>query len=127
MSREPDQHYLALDALRFVAALGIVLHHCAIYADVMGWNARVAAFDNLRLCVDFFFALSGYVLTRSFENHLAQPPSQILARIIRLGLPAMAAALVAAVTMLIFGKPNIQAGDLSGSAWRCARSRRSPS
>src|SRR5437764_14432979 len=28
----------------------------------MGWQSGVTAFDNLRLCVDFFFALSGFVL-----------------------------------------------------------------
>jgi peptidoglycan/LPS O-acetylase OafA/YrhL len=53
---------LALDAFRFIAALGIVLYHCAIYADVMAWHAEVTVSDNLRLCVDFFFALSGFVL-----------------------------------------------------------------
>lgn len=62
MTSSPDRHYLALDAFRFIAALGIVLHHCAIYGDVMGWKVHLAAFDNLRLCVDFFFALSGFVL-----------------------------------------------------------------
>jgi peptidoglycan/LPS O-acetylase OafA/YrhL len=56
-------------------------------------------------------------LTRSFERHLAQPSSQILARIVRLGLPALAATLVAAAVMLMLGKPNVQAGNLSGSAW----------
>jgi len=61
--------------------------------------------------------LSGYVLTRSFERNLANPPAQILARIVRLGLPASAAVLVAAVTMLAFGKPNVAAGELSGSTW----------
>ena len=60
--RQSDQRYLALDAFRFLAALGIVLHHCAIYSDVMGWQSHLTAFDNLRLCVDFFFALSGFVL-----------------------------------------------------------------
>jgi peptidoglycan/LPS O-acetylase OafA/YrhL len=58
----PARHYRALDSFRFLAALGIVLHHCAIYAGVMGWPAPVTAFDELRLCVDFFFALSGFVL-----------------------------------------------------------------
>jgi peptidoglycan/LPS O-acetylase OafA/YrhL len=67
--------------------------------------------------VYIFFALSGYVLTRSFERHVAQPSSQILARAIRLGLPAIAATLVAAAVMLMFGKPNVPAGDLSGSTW----------
>ena len=33
------------------------------------------------------------------------------------GLPAIAATLVAAAVMLMFGKPNVAAGDLSGSAW----------
>jgi len=58
----PQRHYVALDAFRFIAALGIVLHHCAIYADAMGWQSHVTMFDNFRLCVDFFFALSGFVL-----------------------------------------------------------------
>jgi peptidoglycan/LPS O-acetylase OafA/YrhL len=62
VSREADHRYVVLDAFRLIAALGIVLHHCAIYADVMGWQAQVTAFDSFRLCVDFFFALSGFVL-----------------------------------------------------------------
>jgi peptidoglycan/LPS O-acetylase OafA/YrhL len=59
---QPKYRYVALDAFRFLAALGIVLYHCAIYADVMGWQTHVTAFENFRLCVDFFFALSGFVL-----------------------------------------------------------------
>jgi peptidoglycan/LPS O-acetylase OafA/YrhL len=62
VSLGPEDRYAALDAFRFIAALGIVLHHCAIYADVMGWQSHVTAFHNFRLCVDFFFALSGFVL-----------------------------------------------------------------
>jgi hypothetical protein len=42
----PQRHYVALDAFRFIAALGIVLHHCAIYADAMGWQSHVTMFDN---------------------------------------------------------------------------------
>jgi peptidoglycan/LPS O-acetylase OafA/YrhL len=60
--RSAAERDVALDAFRFIAALGILLHHCAIYADVMRWNVHVTAFDNFRLCVDFFFALSGFVL-----------------------------------------------------------------
>ncbi|MEA2839793.1 MAG: hypothetical protein QOF41_1123 [Methylobacteriaceae bacterium] len=62
MGSQPKYRYVALDAFRFIAALGIVLYHCAIYAGVMGWNTHVTAFENFRLCVDFFFALSGFVL-----------------------------------------------------------------
>ena len=71
----------------------------------------------MEYAVNLFFVLSGYVLTRSFERHLARPSSQVLARIVRLGLPALAAALVAAALMLCFGRPNVAAGALSGSAW----------
>jgi peptidoglycan/LPS O-acetylase OafA/YrhL len=67
--------------------------------------------------VYIFFALSGYVLSRSFERHLAQPSSQVLARVTRLGLPALAATLVAAAVMSMFGKLNVPAGLLSGSDW----------
>ena len=68
---QPDRRYFALDAFRFIASLGIVLHHCAIYADAMGWNAHVTAFDNFRLCVDFFFALSGFVLMHAHGSAIA--------------------------------------------------------
>jgi peptidoglycan/LPS O-acetylase OafA/YrhL len=71
VSLEPKNRYAALDAFRFIAALGIVLHHCAIYADVMGWQSRVAVFDNFRLCVDFFFALSGFVLMHVHGSAIA--------------------------------------------------------
>jgi peptidoglycan/LPS O-acetylase OafA/YrhL len=71
--------------------------------------------------VYIFFALSGYVLSRSFERHLAQPSSQILGRVIRLGLPALAATLVAAAVMSAFGRLNVPGGILSGSDWFAAQ------
>ena len=45
--------------------------------------------------VYIFFALSGYVLTRSFERNLVRPSAQVMARAICLGLPALAATIVA--------------------------------
>jgi peptidoglycan/LPS O-acetylase OafA/YrhL len=71
VSPGPKDRYVVLDAFRFIAALGIVLHHCATYADVMGWHSHVTAFDNLRLCVDFFFALSGFVLMHAHASAIA--------------------------------------------------------
>jgi peptidoglycan/LPS O-acetylase OafA/YrhL len=68
---QPDHRYIALDACRFIAALGIVLYHCAIYSEVMGWHTHVTAFENLRLCVDFFFALSGFVLMHVHGTRVA--------------------------------------------------------
>jgi peptidoglycan/LPS O-acetylase OafA/YrhL len=120
-----------LESIRGLAALQVLLlHFLAAFAPDLVFSlpagAAVAGYIHLSplyflydgySAVYIFFGLSGYVLTRSFERHLAQPSSQILARVIRLGLPAIAATLVAAAVMLMFGKPNVQAGDLSGSAW----------
>lgn len=118
-----------LESIRGLAALQVLLlHFFAAFAPDLVYalpaSATIAGAIHLSpiyflydgySAVYIFFALSGYVLTRSFERHLANPPSQILARIIRLGLPAMAAVLVAAAFMLVFGKPNVAAGELSGS------------
>jgi peptidoglycan/LPS O-acetylase OafA/YrhL len=120
-----------LESIRGLAALQVLLlHFLAAFAPnlVFALPAAAAIAGYIHLsplyflydgysAVYIFFALSGYVLTRSFERHLASPSAQILARIIRLGLPAIAATLVAACVMSVFGKPNIEAGDLSGSAW----------
>src|ERR1700736_5667314 len=120
-----------LESIRGLAALQVLLlHFLAAFAPDLVFSlpagAAVAGYIHLSplyflydgySAVYIFFALSGYVLTRSFERYLAQPSAQVMARVIRLGLPAIAATLVAAAMMLMFGRPNVQAGDLSGSAW----------
>lgn len=120
-----------LESIRGLAALQVLLlHFFAAFAPDLVFSlpagAAIAGYIHLSplyflydgySAVYVFFALSGYVLTRSFERHLARPSSQILARVLRLGLPAVAATLVAAAMMSMFGKPNIPAGDLSGSTW----------
>src|ERR1700682_5702612 len=120
-----------LESIRGLAAVQVLLlHFLAAFAPDLVFSlpagAAVAGYIHLSplyflydgySAVYIFFALSGYVLTRSFVRNLAQPSSQILARVIRLGLPALAATLVAAAVMLMFGKPNVEAGDLSGSVW----------
>ena len=120
-----------LESIRGLAALQVLLlHFFAAFAPDLVFSlpagAAVAGYIHLSplyflydgySAVYLFFALSGYVLTRSFERHLAPPSSQVLARMIRLGLPAMAATLVAAAVMSMFGKPNMAAGGLSGSTW----------
>lgn len=129
LRRAPRIAYL--ESIRGLAALQVLLlHFLAAFAPELVFSlpagAALAGYIHLSplyflydgySAVYIFFTLSGYVLTRSFERHPAQPSSQILARTIRLGLPAIAATLVAAAMMLMFGKPNVEAGDLSGSAW----------
>jgi peptidoglycan/LPS O-acetylase OafA/YrhL len=118
-----------LESIRGLAALQVLLlHFFGAFAPNLVYglpgSAPIAGAIHLSplfflydgcSAVYIFFVLSGYVLTRSFERHLARPSSQILGRVIRLGLPALAATLVAAVMMLTFGKANVPAGILSGS------------
>src|SRR5580704_19552431 len=129
--REKVPRIAYLESIRGLAALQVLLLHflaalapdlvfalpaAAPVAGVIHLSPLYFLYDGYS-AVYIFFALSGYVLTRAFERHLARPASQILARIVRLGLPAIAATLVAAVVMLMFGKPNVPAGELSGSVW----------
>jgi peptidoglycan/LPS O-acetylase OafA/YrhL len=120
-----------LESIRGLAAVQVLLlHFLAAFAPDLVFSlpaaAAVAGYIHLSplyflydgySAVYIFFVLSGYVLTRSFERNLTQPPSQILARVVRLGLPALAATIVAAAVMLMFGRANVAAGELSGSAW----------
>lgn len=129
--RDKTPRIAYLESIRGLAALQVLLlHFLAAFAPdlVFSLPATAAVAGAIHLsplyflydgysAVYIFFVLSGYVLTRSFERHLARPSSQVLARIVRLGLPALAAALVAAAVMLSFGRPNIAAGALSGSVW----------
>jgi peptidoglycan/LPS O-acetylase OafA/YrhL len=120
-----------LESIRGLAALQVLLLHFllafapdlvftppagAIVARTIHLSPLYFLYDGYS-AVYIFFTLSGYVLTRSFERHPAQPSSQIMARMIRLGLPAIAATVIAGAVMVIFGRPNVQAGDLIGSAW----------
>ena len=129
--REKVPRIAYLESIRGLAALQVLLLHFltafapnlvlsppdgAMVARTIHLSPLYFLYDGYS-AVYTFFALSGYVLTRSFERHLARPSSQIPARIVRLGLPALAATLFAAAVMLTFGKPNVAAGNLSGSTW----------
>src|ERR1700688_4423193 len=97
-----------LESIRGLAALQVLLLHFlgAFAPDLvvsLPAGAGIAGYIHLSplyflydgySAIYIFFALSGYVLTRAFERHLANPSSQVLARVVRLGLPALAATLV---------------------------------
>jgi peptidoglycan/LPS O-acetylase OafA/YrhL len=60
----PDhQRYHALDAMRGIAALAVVVFH-------IGNDLNLRVFPHAYLAVDFFFMLSGFVLTRAYEGRL---------------------------------------------------------
>jgi peptidoglycan/LPS O-acetylase OafA/YrhL len=56
----------ALDALRGICALLVALFHIPIYHALKDFGA----FANLQLCVDMFFALSGFVLCHAMDHAL---------------------------------------------------------
>jgi len=119
-----------LESIRGLAAVQVLLLHFffAFVPDLVAPAPSSALAASIHLsplyflydgysAVYIFFGLSGYVLTRSFERQLCQPALQILARAVRLGLPALAATVFAAAVMLIVGRANIEAGRLMGNAW----------
>src|SRR3954468_1590967 len=109
-----------LESIRGLAALQVVLlHSFAAFAPGLVFTApsSQAVLNYIHLsplyflydgysAVYVFFVLSGYVLTRSFERQLTRPLAVVAARLIRLGLPALAATIVAAGLIATFGKPN---------------------
>lgn len=58
----------ALDALRGICALLVVLFHIPIYHALKD----TSALPNLQACVDVFFVLSGFVLSHAYGRHMAQ-------------------------------------------------------
>jgi peptidoglycan/LPS O-acetylase OafA/YrhL len=61
----PTRHYLALDGLRGVAAIGVVTYH------ICGYFRLGFAPAHAYLAVDFFFMLSGFVIAHAYDRRLA--------------------------------------------------------
>jgi peptidoglycan/LPS O-acetylase OafA/YrhL len=61
------QRFILLDGLRMVAALGVLSFHIVVITDYM-------QLDNLYVLVDFFFALSGFVLLPSMPRNIRTLP-----------------------------------------------------
>jgi peptidoglycan/LPS O-acetylase OafA/YrhL len=128
-SAEP-QRLACLESIRGFAAVQVVLLHflSAFWPDLVfesvsrspAWYVHLSPlyflYDGYS-AVYIFFVLSGYVLTRSFERNLEHPLALISARVLRLGLPSVAAVLVGAAAIGIFGRPNVDASVISGSEW----------
>jgi peptidoglycan/LPS O-acetylase OafA/YrhL len=119
-----------LESIRGLAAIQVLLLHFffAFVPDLVTPAPSSALAASIHLsplyflydgyaAVYIFFCLSGYVLTRSFERQLDLTPVQILARAVRLGLPALAATVFAASVMLMVGRANVEAGRQMGNAW----------
>ena len=78
--KQPDR-YIALDSLRGIAALGVAAYH------LHGGGALfdLAVVRGGWLWVDFFFVLSGFVISSSYGERLAQDFSLARFMLLRLG------------------------------------------
>jgi len=73
--------FVALDSLRGLAALTIVFYHMGDF----GWIAALPPFHYGWLLVDFFFILSGFVITWSYGERLAHGYPRVGFVLVRLG------------------------------------------
>ena len=64
--RTESEDLLHVDVARFVAASGIVFHHAVGYTS-FGWSSNL---EELRLFVDFFFVISGYVIAFVYQDRI---------------------------------------------------------
>lgn len=103
VARLPDHgRFVALDSLRGLAALSVMFYHMGDF----GWIAGLTPFRYGWMLVDFFFILSGFVITASYGAPLAHgyPRGRFL--LVRLGrvypLHIVTVALFVALEFLVF-------------------------
>lgn len=104
------QRYIAMDGLRGVAAIAVAIGHLPI---VIGTNAH---FPGTALAVDFFFILSGFVLSNAYAVRLARGDwffKFLKIRIIRLMPLIWIGTLVGAAAYFVNGADPILLGRLS--------------
>jgi peptidoglycan/LPS O-acetylase OafA/YrhL len=79
-SKIEDKRFLALDALRGIAALTIALAHLG-----QGAIMKSLSFINFALAVDFFFVLSGFVIALNYQEKLRTQMSTKSFMLLRFG------------------------------------------
>jgi peptidoglycan/LPS O-acetylase OafA/YrhL len=62
-------NYRILDSYRFIAASLICIYHFN-KDNILGLTSLSYAFENIRLMVDFFFILSGFVIAKNYLHHI---------------------------------------------------------
>ncbi|WP_297516090.1 acyltransferase [uncultured Caulobacter sp.] len=92
--RASRRRYEALDGLRGVAAVGVMLYH------IGGWTGRPWLVSHGYLAVDFFFCLSGFVLAHAYGGRQIGWLGFMGQRLIRLW-PLIALTMVGGATVII--------------------------
>lgn len=107
-----------LDGLRGLAALQVVLFHYGnIFLPVAVGSGTLRFLTNGLSAVYLFFLMSGVVLTYSFERRPRAVGAGITGRVVRLGLPLGAAALIGAAFMFVLPETFREAATLAHSNW----------
>lgn len=104
------KHFLALDAMRGIAALAVVFYHRRWWAD------GGLPLEHGHLAVEFFFILSGFVLAHAYEKRLATDLSFARfaqARLIRLGPMLLIGGIVGGAFILIKAALGRHAMDMA--------------
>lgn len=128
-NQQPRERLEYLDGLRGVAALIVILHHLFLAFYPQLTNGSLHYFDAAgrvpmapvmmawggNLCVCIFFALSGYVLVPMTLHSQSYLVSQVIRRLVRLGIPVLGAILFAYVIWKLGLPTNHQVASLTGS------------
>ena len=108
MPRPPVERYTTLDGMRGIAALAVALYHWGL--------ATTPLAEPGYLAVDFFFALSGFVIALNYSGRLSDgfAPGQFMAlRVIRffpIYWAGHALGIVQNIALQITGNPNARTG-----------------
>jgi peptidoglycan/LPS O-acetylase OafA/YrhL len=100
MAEGQSHRFRALDGWRGICALLIALHHFPAY----GFIHHLPLVRNAWLLVDFFFVLSGFVVTHAYGNRLSSAGAAVsfaMRRFFRLW-PLQAATLAAFITLELY-------------------------
>lgn len=106
--------YRYLDGLRGVGAVMVCLLHVTLQFGIREpYNIELAFFDG-QLAVFVFFYISGFVLASTYSRSEIMPTGLMIARTIRLLIPAFAACIFSlAIWLILF--PKVPLGDLPNS------------
>jgi peptidoglycan/LPS O-acetylase OafA/YrhL len=127
-AQHTDGRVSALDGLRGVAALIVVVYHFMSAftpsvvpmqsASVPGWvDSPLGIFFNGTFSVHVFFVLSGFVLSNSSFRPRERIVLDCFLRYLRLALPATASVLIAWALLKTFPHSASQLGDVTPGKW----------
>ena len=115
-------HYEILDGLRGVAALLVVCYHIFEGYAFAGGEAVIKGINHGYLAVDFFFILSGFVISYAYDSRWTRKDNPLtlkgffLRRLVRLHPMVILGAIIGTITFLIQGSVQWDGTHIATSA-----------